>query len=215
MTQRRPQRDAGREPRLRLFVAVELPQAWLDAFASLIDQMKAALAREPLTAAARLRWVRPEAVHVTVKFLGEVPESRLGAIDAALATAAPALPRPRVALGKPGTFGRPPSVIWLGVDGDLQRLTRLAERVDAAVATAGFERDRRPFAPHLTLARIPEQLGADVRNRVATIAASFARPAVSPFEVQRISLMRSFLGPGGAHYERVSAFPSEYGSERL
>jgi 2'-5' RNA ligase len=208
MTQRRPPGDATREPRLRLFVAVELPQAWLDAFAALIEQMKVALARDPLTADARLRWVRPEGIHVTLKFLGEVAESRLGTIESALATAAPASPGPRIALGKPGSFGRPPTVVWLGVDGDLRMLTRLAERVDAAVATTGYERERRPFAPHLTLARFPEQLGADVRNRVAAIASSFPNPAVAPFEVQRVSLMRSFLGPGGARYERVSAFPS-------
>jgi 2'-5' RNA ligase len=213
MTQRPPPRDTAREPRLRLFVAIELPQAWLDAFAALIEQMKVALARDPLTTDARLRWVRPEGIHVTLKFLGEVAESRLGTIESALATAAPASPGPRIALGKPGSFGRPPTVVWLGVDGDLKALTDLAERVDAAVATTGFERERRPFAPHLTLARLPDQLRADVRNRVAAIASSFPHPAVSTFEAQRVSLMRSFLGPGGARYERVSAFPPADESE--
>jgi 2'-5' RNA ligase len=205
----RPRRDetAG-EPRLRLFVAVELPENWLEGLGRLTEQLKAALAREPKTSTARLRLVRPEGIHCTLKFLGEVPPDRLDPIEAALSRIVIVPPAIRLEIGAPGTFGRSPRVVWVGMKGDGGALTSLAERIDAALAPLGFERERRPFSPHLTIARLPDDLSPEVRTAVARVASGLSAPDIAPFSVERISLTRSFLGPGGARYERVASFPA-------
>ena len=208
MTNRPRRAETAGEPRLRLFVAVELPEAWLEALGRLMEQLKAALAREPKTSSARLRWVRPEGIHCTLKFLGGVTPDRLNPIEAALSGAVNAPPAIRLEVGAPGTFGRSPRVVWAGMKGDVGALTALAGRIDAALAPLGFESERRPFSPHLTIARLPDDLPPEVRATVARIASALTAPDVAPFSVERISLMRSFLSPGGARYERVASFPA-------
>jgi 2'-5' RNA ligase len=99
-------------------------------------------------------------------------------------------------------------VIWVGLRGDLRELDALASRVDEACSKLDVPRERRRFAAHLTLARVPDatSLAAqDVRDVIATIDTLKGPPLI----VGSISLMRSHLGPGGARYERVAAFPPQ------
>ena len=196
-------------PTLRLFVAIELPEAWLAALAQLQEEMRRALAADPSSKDARVRWVRPEAIHLTLKFLGDAEEEKLESIKRALASAVPERPGVKLALGRAGSFRdrRAPRVIWASLEAD-DRLRRLAERIETWLAAAGFPRDRRSFAPHLTLARLPEELTPPVRERVAEITTACPLSDVAPFEVERVSLIRSHLGPGGAIYERLGAWPA-------
>lgn len=200
-----PQRPT--ETRLRLFVAIELPHTWLDALAGAQKRLREGLADAGL--ADRPRWTRPEGIHLTLKFLGSVGESRRPAVEDALKAAVAAPPNLRLRLGSIGVFpGRgPPRVLWAGIDGDVEPLARLAAQIDAAMSNLGFPRETRPFAAHLTLARLSEGLLPPEREPfAAAVRVTHIGPAPDLL-AQGVSLMRSHLGPAGARYERLASFP--------
>jgi len=183
---------------MRLFVAICLPDAWHAA----LHRQQEELRRRLGPAARALRWVRPEGCHLTLVFLGETAEQELPRIDAALRQAAQQPPF-MLRLGRPGTFGGArPRVVHTGVAGEIDALALLQRRV----AEALHHSDERPFAAHITLARVPQP----DRATGSAIAAALARPPgdeVPPFTVDRISLMRSELHPSGAVYTEFSAAP--------
>jgi len=193
---------------LRLFVAIELPGTWQTALAN-AQQALAGDLETPTT--PRLRYVRPEGIHLTLKFLGNVPTMQLAQLHALLTDAVPEPPGLALSLGETGFFTGPGGlvrVLWVGVRGDLRGLEALASTVDAACSELGVRRERRRFAPHLTLARVPDETSltaVDLREAMARIETLKA----PPLTVSHVSLMRSHLGPGGARYERIAAFPPQ------
>ncbi len=203
--------NEGRQERPRLFVAIDLPDEWKQGLSELQDAMRAALtpAFGNDGGAPRLRWTRPEGIHLTLKFLGETPAARVPAIDAALASAVPDAPGFTLGLGRAGSFSdrRAPRVILATLSGETEPLRLLAERIDTWLASAGFQRERRSFQPHLTLARLPNDLSQPVRQRIADLTNAVPLPQLDAFRVERVILMRSYLGPGGARYEHVATFP--------
>ncbi len=201
----RQPREGG--PHLRLFVAIELPGAWLAALQAMQDQLRRTLEAPGWP---RPRWVRPEGIHLTLKFLGETPEASRARIEEALASAVPEILGVRLRLGGAGTFSDrgSPRVIWVSVGGDTDGLARVASQVEAALAPLGFPTERRPFAAHLTLARVPDPVPQPDRQRYHGAIAAAGPPSDLPdFNVEKVSLMLSRLGPGGARYERLAAFP--------
>ena len=191
-----------REPeRLRLFVAIDLPEDVREA----LRRLQAGLRRHDLPG---LRWTRPEGVHLTLKFLGETPATSLPAIEGALDRAVRGVPCFRLALGPPGTFGgrRGPRVLWVDVEGELQPLQQLQAAVERELAAAGFAPEERGFSPHLTLARVPQPPRPGLAERVARALEAVAA-ARGEFEARELVLMRSSLQAGGAVYSRVAAFP--------
>jgi RNA 2',3'-cyclic 3'-phosphodiesterase len=198
------------EKQLRLFVAVEVPKEWKQALATLQDSMQAALARDPLISRARLRWVRPEGMHITLKFIGGVSEGRLQAIQEQLAAAVTEPSGIHLALGRAGSFEerRAPRVVLTTIETPhLQRLHRLAESIETWLEAAGVPRDRRRFTPHVTLARLPDGISDAERRRIAEVTNAVPFPKPASFLVESISLMQSFLEPGGARYVRLSRYP--------
>jgi 2'-5' RNA ligase len=192
----------------RLFVAIELPETWLEALGA-AQRALADVFETPRT--PRLRWVRPEGVHLTLKFLGNVPIERVDELRGLLSEAVPEAPGLTLSLGEPGFFTGPGNlvrVLWVGVRGDVVGLEKLAFAVDAACSHLGIPKERRRFAPHLTLARVPDGTSLDAQemrdamDRIETLKCP-------PLTVARVSLMLSHLGPGGSRYERVTAFPPE------
>ncbi len=186
---------------LRLFVAVELDEGVRRALAALQDDLR----RRGL---ADLRWVRPEGVHLTLKFLGETPADKLPAIQGALTAAVAGIAPQRLRLGELGTFGsrHGPQVLWVDLEGDVAELARLARRVDEALEPLGFAREKREFAAHLTLARVRPQSAREA-GRLLAEALPAVRAPDGEAAVREVSLMRSTLGPGGAVYERLATFP--------
>jgi len=198
------------ERALRLFVAIELPEAWLEGLGELQSRMKAALERDPALRDARVRWTRPEGIHLTLKFIGEVAPDRLEVIQNQLAVAVQEPPDIELSFHRAGTFTdrRSPRVIWGGIETpQRESLYALADSIETWLAAAGVPRERRAFAPHLTLARLPQELTDDVRHRIAEVTIAVQAPAIPPFTVREVSLIRSHLGPGGARYERLMVYP--------
>jgi len=184
---------------MRLFIAIDLP-----------DSVRAALGREQArlrdACAGRrdIRWTRPEGLHLTLKFLGEVVAARVPEIMDALG---PLRFQPfEIEVARFGFFpsARRPRVFWVGLQAP-PALGDLARGVEAAMESLGFARENRPFRPHLTLARIEDQ-----RPETA-LEATLQKAGVSEFgrfTVIDFSLFESKLRPGGAQYSRIASFPS-------
>jgi 2'-5' RNA ligase len=190
------------ERKLRLFVAFELPGAVLEA----LVQLQAQLQRQR---ASGLRWVRPEGIHLTLKFLGEVPQEQVPAIADALVAAVSSLPTVTLRLGSLGTFGdrRGPRVVWIGVNGETTRLLTVQAAVERSLTPLGFRPENRPFSPHLTLARVQDNIPESDRRRIAAIISAATVPPAPPMTLSEVSLIQSTLGPGGAVYTRLAVAP--------
>ena len=178
---------------MRLFVSVEPSAAAVTALTEALDALDLGPARLVPTE----RW------HVTLAFLGEVGDQRLPALSQALQGVAAGAPAMRLQLSGAGAFparGRP-SVLWVGVSGDVEPLRRLAVAVARASRQAGVRLERRRFAPHLTIARYRQAPAGAATLAVAGLTAHTG----PPFAVERLQLMRSHLGPRPRH-EEVAAW---------
>lgn len=177
--------------------------------ANLDPSLKAALARvqEKLRATrADVGWVRPENLHLTLKFLGQVEEMRLGAIGEAVAAAAAGTGPIRLVFAGLGAFPGPRTarVIWIGVSHGAEALAELQTRVEAALESLGFAREARLFTAHLTLGRVR---GPAHREQLARALTSSPDEVLGEMALDRIELMRSEFGPAGARYSVLQGFP--------
>ncbi len=181
---------------MRLFVAVELPEAVRERLARGLAELRREL--------PPARWVRAEGVHVTLKFLGEQPESLVAALGAAVPAAFSALAPVTVQLGGAGFFPRPerPRVAWLG--GVAPGLERWAAAVEEAAAALGVPREGRPFTLHLTLARLDRPWG---QRAVEDFSARVGKWSFPAYEAREAVLFRSELRPSGAVYTALARFP--------
>ena len=187
----------------RLFIAAVPPPPLRAALVAMQDALRAGTA--PPCAGPRVRWVRPEAMHLTLRFLGETPGDRAPAIERALAATAAASAPIDLRLGALGTFGgRRPRVVWVGLEGDLAALDACAAMLNRSLAAEGFPDDPRPLRPHLTLARLSGRAGRDAHTRLLSLVAAAAAPSSQPaeagFRVEALELIRSELRPDGPRY---------------
>jgi 2'-5' RNA ligase len=190
---------------IRAFVAVELTDELRSAIAGIQAQVKAELARELRRTApdARLQWVRPEAIHLTLKFLGDIAEGQVEEIARALAAVAGGRPQFALEVGGLGVFpdARAPRVLWVGLGG-AEPVISLARAVDEALGELNFAPESRAFNPHLTLARIKER-GRDVGKALAAVGLLAQASPLGTLPVRTIALMRSELKPSGSVYTRL------------
>ena len=198
----------------RLFIAAVPPPAVRDALVAAQDALRACRASG---AGPRVRWVRPEVMHLTLRFLGETPGDRAPAIGRALAATAAASAPIDLRLGALGTFGgRRPRVVWVGLEGDLAALDACAAMLNRSLAAAGFPDDPRPLRPHLTLARVPGRGGREAYARLLSLvaAAASSQPAAAGFRVEALELIRSELRPAGPRYTTLLTTPLGGGGSR-
>jgi 2'-5' RNA ligase len=180
---------------MRLFVALEIPSTVRENLAELLKALR--------SMSPQIRWVRPENLHVTLKFIGEVPETKLATIRIALASARSDQP---VALEFRGLGFFPnekhPRVFWAGIEAS-PNLKTLAADIDAATEKLGIPAEKRPFSPHLTLARfespgLPEKLRASIQENV--------RRDFGALRTTYFHLIESKLKPSGAEYTTLESF---------
>jgi RNA 2',3'-cyclic 3'-phosphodiesterase len=178
----------------RLFVAVPLDEAARTAVEALVETVRAT---EP--EGGGVRWVRLEGVHITLRFLGPTPETRLPDIVTAVRAAAAASGPLKIRIDGAGSFPSRdrPRTLWLGVTDGADGLAELASRLDDGLAGAGWEREHRPFRAHLTLARAD---GA--RSGPASVAAltAAAEGIAIDASIDRVVLYESITGSGRARY---------------
>jgi 2'-5' RNA ligase len=179
---------------MRLFGALEIPAAVRDNLATLIKELR--------NLDPKSRWVRPENLHVTLKFIGEAPPDKLNAIRSALGGV-----RAEHSIGMDfrglGFFPneKHPRVLWASAEASTH-LKSLAADIDHALEILGVPREQRPFTPHLTVARFPSpRIPEKLRNAIQqNIAREFGSLRTSEFH-----LIESKLKPSGAEYTRLAS----------
>lgn len=189
----------GIRKEIRAFIAIDLPPAFLEAIGSLQDELK--------SRTKGIRWVKSGNIHLTLKFLGDIQEELLGELGEILTTACKAHAPFELSMGRPGGFPNieRPRVIWLGLEGELEKLDALKQEIEKGCQPAGFPREKRSFHPHLTLGRIK-----DWRKASAKLADLFCRSEKAPadrFSVKAIHIYRSDLTRDGAVYTKLKSFP--------
>jgi RNA 2',3'-cyclic 3'-phosphodiesterase len=181
---------------IRLFCAVELPEEVRALAGAHMAELRG---RMPDVRAA---WERPEKLHVTLKFLGEIARACATELSVAAAAAVRSVSPFDLRVEGAGTF--PPRglarVLWLGVQDAKGALAELQQHLEDECARAGFAREARPFHPHLTIARLRRPEGA---RRLAELhrEKGFSSPA---FSVNDLVIIRSELGPGGSRYTELA-----------
>ena len=177
---------------IRCFVAVELPLP-----------MREEIGRLSIRIATNgLRLVKPGLVHITIKFLGDVPEEKVGAVAEALGKIKVA-PFPVRVLGMGAFPGRTVRVVWLGLEGDFQELY---QKVEQALGSLGFAPEARGFSPHVTLGRVARP-SAEMNRQISARIAKFAGLDLGSFTVDRFYLKKSTLTRGGPIYEDLAEIP--------
>lgn len=153
-----------------------------------------------------VRWVPPENLHLTLKFLGERSREELGRVETALAAAVEGVAPFTMGFHGVGAFPglARPRVFWVGVRDGAREAKILYGRVESALAPLAIPREDRPFSPHLTIgrARLPSGL-ADLQQAIA----HEAHKEFGAVTVRALSLMRSDLSPAGPRYTELTGFP--------
>lgn len=181
---------------LRVFCAVELPEEVRAAAAAHAARLRREFPE------ARASWARPEGLHITLKFVGEVGAVRVEALSKAAGAAVEGFEPFGLSVEESGTF--PPRgaarVLWLGVKGGSGQLARLQRRLEQECEAAGFPAEPRAFKPHLTLARLRTPKDAHA------LSEAHRHAAFGPchFQVSELLVIRSQLGPGGSRYTPLS-----------
>ena len=186
--------------RVRSFIAVELPSAARDAVERVMRVLRA-------TAGDGVRWVRPEGIHLTLKFLGDIDVDSVPAISMALDRCAASAAPFELFLEGVGVFpnARRPRVVWVGLGGALESLQGLQQSVERELEALGFARERRAFTPHLTLGRVRDGASAQQGRALSeAIAGASVQPGVE-LPVRELALTKSDLRPTGAVYTRLHA----------
>jgi 2'-5' RNA ligase len=183
---------------MRCFIAIKLPEH--------VHGHLKRLQRRLANLDRNVRWTKPEQIHLTLKFLGEVPDDQVADLCAAAADAV--APTPRVDLEIAGTGCFPPRgparVLWVGVQGPPPALIDCYVRLEQALARLGYPPETRPFKPHLTLGRVRKHR-PDRGVRPAVEAESGFHIPV--FEAGKAVFYQSILGPKGPTYIPIFELP--------
>ncbi len=182
---------------MRAFIAIELPESIHEALARAQARFRAVC--------PDARWTRPEGIHLTLKFLGQISDEQVTQVKRALGQ----MTRFEKFTIQAKGFGffpdaKRPRVFWAGLDAPPE-LARLASEVERVMAPLGFPPENRTFKPHLTLARfkVPRP-----QPKLQELLAQEGDPSLGTFEVSEFFLWESKLSPQGAEYRKVERFPS-------
>jgi 2'-5' RNA ligase len=190
-------------PTIRTFIAIELAAPILERLGDLESRMQQDLPPK------LVRWVRPEGIHLTLVFLGEIPVERVDRVAEALRQACAGHAPFSVSIAGMGCFpnARRPRVVWVGVGEPSGALARLQRDVEGALEPLGFPPEGRRFSPHLTLGRVKGG-GRQALEALGTYVEQ-AKVHVGEMRVEAVHLMQSDLQPGGAVYSELAVVPLE------
>ena len=181
---------------MRTFIALELPDD--------VRTVLAAAQQELQAAQADVSWTRPESLHLTLKFLGEIEAGQVGAVSEACARSVAGSGPFKLSVRDVGMLpnAKQPRVFYAGLRGETETLMQVQARLEGALAALGFAKESRAFRPHITLGRVKS--ARNLRELVA--CATRLRLATDEFEVVEIVLMQSELRPAGARYSPLARF---------
>jgi len=184
---------------IRSFIAIELPEEAKKGLARLRKELEREEHRF-------VKWGDPGGIHLTLKFLGNIPSKRVTEITEAMGKAAQGISPFHLEISGLGAFPslRQARVFWVGIGGELDNLSRLQQNIDSALAALGFAKEERSFVPHLTLARIRQGASPLERRSFGELVGSTIFEDKYHVGVGAINLMRSQLMPAGAIYTCLS-----------
>lgn len=187
---------------VRSFIAIELPQEVKTCLSDLERELKRGRH-------SAIKWVSPEGIHLTLKFMGNVETDRLGAVVKAIREAGEGIVSFHLELGELGAFPNfvRPHVAWVGLKGELDRLISLQKRLDSLLSPLGFPAEERPFSPHLTLSRVRDDISVTDRQSFGQLLQKTKFEGGCGFLVESVNLMRSQLTPAGAIYTPLDSVP--------
>lgn len=186
------------ETMVRAFLAVDLPGEIKDEIGGLQERLKQDL--------EGIRWTRPEGIHLTLKFFGDIGRAQVEAITGVVTEKTAGVAPFSLSLGRMGAFPHldRPRVLWVGLAGDTARLSAFQQDLEAALEEVGFKSEKRSFKPHLTLGRARSSRGMIIglRDKISRRGVESDRT----FTASGLTLFRSELKPGGAVYTRLFDF---------
>ena len=185
--------------KVRTFLAIDPPEGVIRKIAAIQDALKKSIH-------GSISWVRPQGIHLTLKFFGDIDREDIGTISGIAAGRAAAAPALTLDIQGLGVFpnARRPRVLWIGVGGETAKLIGLQQAIDAELEACGFKKEERPFRAHLTLARIKSPQGLTGIDR---ILAEKGTESAGSFEAKGLTLFKSDLTPQGAIYTVLADFP--------
>ena len=185
---------------IRSFIAIELPAELKLELVQLEAQLKSG-------GQFGVKWVNPDGIHLTMKFLGNVAVDRVEGITRAMEEAARGISPFQLRVKELGVFPnfKRVQVAWVGLSGEVDKLAQLHKRIESNLTPLGFPPESRPFTPHLTLARLRAQTSLDNRQRFGQLIANTTFEAAHTIEVDAINLMKSQLTREGAIYSQINS----------
>lgn len=184
---------------MRVFIAIKVAPALT------MELSRVQRKLEALLPANTVRWVRPDQMHLTLRFLGEVPEERRAELERRLLEACQGARTLHLGLEGVGCFPGPrnPRVVWVGITGDLSALCELQARVERHTAGLGDHTETRPFSPHLTIGRVRARDGRTGRQIGDAVQAAEVGP-LGQWTAGEVVLFQSRLAPEGASYTELA-----------
>jgi len=185
---------------IRSFIAIELPTTVKQELTTLEDLLKK---RCPQV----VRWVDPQNIHVTLKFLGDVDSDRVDEINMAIDEATQGMSPFHLELKDLGVFPNlnRVNIIWVDAKGDLDKLTDLQKQIESNMEQLGFAREDRDFTPHLTIGRVRDYVSPDDRKKIGQVLSQTAFASAQVITVNSVNLVKSQLTNTGAIYTRLYA----------
>jgi 2'-5' RNA ligase len=175
---------------MRTFIAIELPEE----VKKKIEQAQAPLKKT----GAFVSWVKPKNIHVTLKFLGEVPEDKINEVFSATQKALEGIRKFTMSLKGMGVFPdvRRPRVVWIGSGSGEEELSHMAKRVEEEMEEIGFPKEKRKFSSHFTIGRVKSP--KNIEKLMELVKSSDFQ--TEEIEVNEVVVMKSQLHPAGAIY---------------
>jgi RNA 2',3'-cyclic 3'-phosphodiesterase len=184
---------------IRSFIALELPHNIKDFLKRIEDGLKSGCP-------AVVKWVNPENIHLTLKFLGNIEVSKISAVTGVIDESTRAINPFNLRVSQIGVFPHLKNiqVIWIGLSGDIDTLFKLQRNIESNLLPLGFPVEKRPFTAHLTLARISDYATFDEKQKISKIISEFKPEFEISFPVNAVSFIKSQLNRTGAVYNRLS-----------
>ncbi|MFC1907933.1 RNA 2',3'-cyclic phosphodiesterase [Chloroflexota bacterium] len=185
---------------VRSFIAIELPTELKLGLAQLEAQMKES--KQPW-----VKWVNPNSIHLTLKFLGNIAIDRISEITKAMEEVVQGIPPFYLKISGLGAFPNliRTQVAWVGISGEIGKLSQLQQHLESNLTRLSFVPESRPFTPHLTLARLRDRVSLDERQRFGQLIASTKFEAAYTINVKTINLIKSQLTREGAIYSKINS----------
>ena len=191
---------ASREKMVRSFIAIPVPRSG-------IEVLERAVKRLDSEIGGQVGWVRPRGIHLTLKFMGDIPASTLERVLEALPQVTASFSPFEISMSALGVFPNPrrPRVLWAGLDGDLGTLSALQSAVDQAAEKLGLPKEDRLFSPHLTLGRVRRDTNEEQSRKIGYLMTNTGLQAPLSWSVETVDLMRTELDPTGSRHYLVGS----------